>query len=420
MFSELALTSRQEPAIEDLLTRLDGLPLALATAGAYLGLDSMPVSEYLQHYDMSWLELQQTSPKLLSYEDQTLYSTWNLSYIHIRKEDEAAAELLEIWAYFDNQDIWFDLLEAGRGHIFPAWFLRITRSRLAFKAAISILQKHALVESLTKSDGYSMHHCVYSWVKTVLWTAIESQKLKVSLTCVSETITVVPAPGDWRIKQRLLPHAERCLRLLSIWTEDKKDSDETDNWVIDFFSDLGILYHGQGKLKEAESMYQRALTGKEKALGPDHTSTLDTVNNLGALYRDQGKLKEAESMYQRALTGKEKALGPDHTSTLDTVNNLGALYRDQGKLKEAESMYQRALAGYNNDPQCNPKRKLDAYYTMALLSRTLRNFDKAVGYFEQAYEGYSKIFGPQNAKTVDALGQIEKTRKKQAATVNAR
>jgi tetratricopeptide (TPR) repeat protein len=48
-------------------------------------------------------------------------------------------------------------------------------------------------------------------------------------------------------------------------------------------------------------------------------------------------------MYQRALQGREKALGVEYTSTLDTVNNLGNLYRDQGKLDEAEKMYQRAL-----------------------------------------------------------------------------
>jgi hypothetical protein len=48
-------------------------------------------------------------------------------------------------------------------------------------------------------------------------------------------------------------------------------------------------------------------------------------------------------MYQRALQGKEKAYGPDHTSTLDTVNNLGLLYADQDKLVKAEQMYQRAL-----------------------------------------------------------------------------
>ncbi|KAJ0348322.1 hypothetical protein COL154_013762, partial [Colletotrichum chrysophilum] len=78
---------------------------------------------------------------------------------------------------------------------------------------------------------------------------------------------------------------------------------------------------------------------KEKALGPDHTSTLATVGNLGNLYKDQGRLKEAEAMYERALQGKEKALGPDHTSTLATVGNLGNLYSDQGRLKEAEAMH---------------------------------------------------------------------------------
>jgi Tetratricopeptide repeat len=40
-------------------------------------------------------------------------------------------------------------------------------------------------------------------------------------------------------------------------------------------------------------------------------------------------------MYVRALAGNEKALGPDHASTLDTVNNLGNLYYAQGKLAEA-------------------------------------------------------------------------------------
>jgi Tetratricopeptide repeat len=54
----------------------------------------------------------------------------------------------------------------------------------------------------------------------------------------------------------------------------------------------------------------------ERVLGRDHPSTLDTVNNLGNLYNDQDKLKEADEMYRRVLNGYERALGPDHTSTL--------------------------------------------------------------------------------------------------------
>jgi hypothetical protein len=43
---------------------------------------------------------------------------------------------------------------------------------------------------------------------------------------------------------------------------------------------------------------------------------LQTVNNLGILYKDQGKLTEAEQIYERVLHGKEKVLGVEHTSTL--------------------------------------------------------------------------------------------------------
>jgi hypothetical protein len=42
-------------------------------------------------------------------------------------------------------------------------------------------------------------------------------------------------------------------------------------------------------------------------------------------------------MYQRALAGKEQALGPDHSSTLDTVNNLGLLYKNQGNSRAGHS-----------------------------------------------------------------------------------
>ncbi|SLM34669.1 beta transducin-like protein het-e4s [Lasallia pustulata] len=94
-------------------------------------------------------------------------------------------------------------------------------------------------------------------------------------------------------------------------------------------------------MAEAEAMYRRALEGYEKAWGPEHPSTLDTVNNLGLFYANQGKMAEAEAMYRRALEGYEKAWGPEHPSTMVTVDNLGRLYAGQGKMAEAEAMFRR-------------------------------------------------------------------------------
>ncbi|KAK5202327.1 hypothetical protein LTR41_011928 [Exophiala xenobiotica] len=99
-------------------------------------------------------------------------------------------------------------------------------------------------------------------------------------------------------------------------------------------------------MKRAEQMHRRgALAGKDKVLGPDHTSTLDTVNNLGVLYANQGKLVEAEKMYIRALAGLEKALGVDHPNILVSMNNLASALRLQEKYVETESLMRRALAG---------------------------------------------------------------------------
>jgi len=96
-------------------------------------------------------------------------------------------------------------------------------------------------------------------------------------------------------------------------------------------------------------MYQRALQGFEKAWGPEHTSTLDTVNNLGLLYQTLERLDEAEKMYQRALQGYDGALGQETVKTyipsLNTCQNLAALLQHIGRVKEAEELYLQALSG---------------------------------------------------------------------------
>lgn len=58
----------------------------------------------------------------------------------------------------------------------------------------------------------------------------------------------------------------------------------------------------------------RALAGHEKALGSNHTSTLDTVNYLGNLYRNRSKLDVAEQMYMRAQLFQERPSVPEAVS----------------------------------------------------------------------------------------------------------
>ena len=150
-----------DPHARELATKLDGLPLALATAGAYLNQVSTSLADYLGHYNNSWLKLQETSPVLPSYEDRTLYSTWDISYKHINAQNESAGKLLQLWAYFDNQDLWYTLLAAGSENS-PEWFSSMISDELSFNGAIRLLCNLALIESHGVSGGYSMHGCVHA------------------------------------------------------------------------------------------------------------------------------------------------------------------------------------------------------------------------------------------------------------------
>ncbi|PVH70491.1 hypothetical protein DL98DRAFT_564159 [Cadophora sp. DSE1049] len=300
---------RSNPDTIMLARELDGLPLALATAGAYL--DQVA----------SWVQLQESSPELDSYEDRTLYSTWQISFDHVKQQS----------AYFDSQDLWLKLLQHSDSND-PDWVRELTNDELSFHGAMRVLSDHGLVEveksslELVESQGYSIHGCVHSWTVHVLNQEWNYDLARVALKSVALHIPGKQANRPWLTQRRLLQHATRCSHIILNGLHTS---------TLDTVHNLGNIYADQGKLVEAEQMYQRALQGKEKAW----------VNNLANLYADQGKLVEAEQMYQRALQGKEKAWGQDHTSTLDAVNNLATLYADQGKLVEAERMYQRALQG---------------------------------------------------------------------------
>ncbi|KAN0067154.1 HET domain containing protein [Elaphomyces granulatus] len=414
----LSNTSRREGLMDDsdavtLTKELDGLPLALVTAGAYLDQTAISFSDYLRLYKESWTRLLKTSPELSSYEDRTLYSTWQLSFDQVKQRNELSAKLLQLWAYFDNQDIWFELLQHGDSED-PEWIRELTKDELSFNEAVRVLSDHGLVEvdmssqEQIESRGYSIHGCVHSWIIYVLNQEWDYDLAKLVLKFVGSHVPGAESPKWWLTQRRLLQHAARCSHavLIGMVTDDGME------WAL---HELGELYADQGKLDEAEKMYQRALQRYEKAWGPDHSLTLRTVNSLGILYTNQGKLGEAEEMYQRALQGFEKAWGPDHPFTLDMVNNLGVLSTDQGKLDEAEQMHQRVLQGREKALGPDHTSTLDAVNNLGLVYANQGKADKAEKMCQRALQGYEKACGPDHPSTlnvVDTFGLLYKSQGK--------
>ena len=67
---------------------------------------------------------------------------------------------------------------------------------------------------------------------------------------------------------------------------------------------------GPGRLRAARPLHERALTIREKVLGPEHPDTAESLDNLARLLQDHGDLAAARPLHERALTIREKVLGP--------------------------------------------------------------------------------------------------------------
>ncbi|KAK3933659.1 hypothetical protein QBC46DRAFT_275340, partial [Diplogelasinospora grovesii] len=320
---------------EELLGLLDGLPLALAQAASYIRETGLDTASYVRLYKQQWDDLMRCDGEsglpLVDYEQGSVGTTWTVSFKAVEARNKNVANLLRLWAFVDSRDLWHGLLQAAAdgGEQWPGWLCEIAGNEVRYLDAARLLLRYSMIEAQESVQGsHMMHPVVHRWASHIQDGAAKREVLRLAVMVVGSSVPSSTSKDYWVLQRRLLPHAERC----SWWIGEIYGVGRSfdDIMTINAMHMLGALYKNQGRLTEAESMYQRALEGKEKALGRDHTSTLSTVNNLGALYNNQGRLTEAESMYQRALSGFQTALGPSHWKSLLVMRNMDSLQHAKG------------------------------------------------------------------------------------------
>ena len=150
---------------------------------------------------------------------------------------------------------------------------------------------------------------------------------------------------------------------------------------------MARLYMEEGRLEEAEEMYNRSFKGSEIICGGHSPSSMILMGNIAVIYMKQGRLHEAESMFKTCLNRKQAVLGSTHESTLGTILNLAAFYRDSKRYDESVEMYNVALQsqeeqyGENNEYTMQTVEALASIYlemgksddTLELLNRIFKN-----------------------------------------------
>jgi len=108
----------------------------------------------------------------------------------------------------------------------------------------------------------------------------------------------------------------------------------------DVYDMLGVVYHQQGRLPDAEAMFRKALV-----INPGYT---EAALNLAVTYNDLGKYKEAKDIYARAMMlskGAPRQLDPFARGKLANMHaEMGGAYHEVGQYVDAVREYEKALS----------------------------------------------------------------------------
>jgi CHAT domain-containing protein/tetratricopeptide (TPR) repeat protein len=159
--------------------------------------------------------------------------------------------------------------------------------------------------------------------------------------------------------------AERELQQALAKAERMPDLPQATKFSV--FENLGGLLFDQGRYREAEEIYRRALALYEGTPANEHTAA--SLQNLANVFVEEGRFADAETLYKRALAMREQVLGPNHKQVAQNLLNWGALLVDaEGRSEEAIPLYQRALSilqkvlGTENDDYAMTLNNLAAAY----------------------------------------------------------
>ncbi|CAG7986834.1 unnamed protein product [Penicillium olsonii] len=231
--------------------------------------------------------------------------TFGYGLFHDGLTEVSPKRLKKLRSWFGKQRLGYKGLRKGLTEEPPTWLYILLKNDHSVQGVMKTLTDFYFLEANPGSRSWSMHNCVHDWTLAALDRTIDVTYYWYALNCVDATISGFDIDFYGRITfSRSAGHATRLVQQQFLKT------------ITQFAA--------------AAEFCTRALNGYEKALGPNHISTLFTVGDLGNLYYNQGKLDQAEKMFTRALTGYEKALGSDHIWTVLTVNNLELLNCDHG------------------------------------------------------------------------------------------
>lgn len=364
--------------VAELASALEYIPLALNQAAAYIKQRAprCSVRQYLDEYrrsDKDKTSLLNQGAKHLREDDETrnsIITTWQMSFEHVRRTRESAAELLSLMSFFDRQGIQEFLLHdryKSSGHQEPErkigrlGFKRRLRKAFAtgtrdsilsqevqgndlpstineeeFEDDIRVLRDYSFVTVTKDVNTFEMHRLVQ--LATQQWLTDHDQLDRWRARFIANLCAEFPSGHfeTWAKCQLLFPHAKAAV------AERPKSKREFENWAK-IANNAAWYLMERGMLDEAHKISALSMEAHTAISSKITRSMLDAMHISSMMKGSRGEYKEAEEQLSEVVKQRIMLLGKEHPDTLRSMSQLALTYHNQGRWKEAEELEVKVL-----------------------------------------------------------------------------
>jgi tetratricopeptide (TPR) repeat protein len=439
------LEPAERAAALDLAVELGSLPLALEQAGAYITENVTRFDDYLRAFRTRRVSLLEKASGLLSRD--TVAVTWAANFEAVRRDSQAAADVLRLSAFLAPEAIPYEIFEKGASVLGPSIASALSDAdAIATAEMLRPLGRYSLI----KSDGRSRTFSVHRLVQEIVRSGIDSSE---RTTYIERAVSAIDASfpetnyANWSKCEALVAHlfaidewliaddagggpaarafckagdylnqrgryAEAKHTLERALALGERAFDAGDPEIADTLSFLARVHENMALYREAIALEERALKIRELTLGPEHSSVGVSLNGMANAYAYQGRYDDAAVLYERALAILERSLGPDAPRVATALSNLGNIHIFQGHHAKAKPLCERAIAVAERSRGPNDPLVALGLNNLGDVNFFLGNFRDAEVLYERALSIFEQALGPDHQYVAFSLVGLGRARAK--------
>ena len=315
---------------------MNGLPLALNQAAAFIEETCCSLSDYLMLFEHQSMELLKWQIGTNDAPDLSLSARLSLSLGIIEKE-RFALDVLHFCALLKANDIPEELILQGL-HFFNE---KASADSPVLVAAIDVLCKYSFLQRSKRSlpDQSLTVLSIHPLMQEVLNADRSPEEQRHDAECAVLAVSQLFPPiefNNWAKCQIYLPHVEICIDYIEKYSIASQEAAHLIHEAAYYLFER-VMYD------TVEELYDKALTIQKTVLAEEDSEVARTLHSLALYYRELGRYDQAEKLFQDALRIREKVLGAEDILTAASMQQLGWIYNRCARYGEAEEKLQRSL-----------------------------------------------------------------------------